>query len=126
METDERATFLTGELDAWINETRAQRRKFRRRALLFKILAVCFAAAITVMLGLKVDAAWADLFRNIALILGASITIFNAIDAFYDFVGRTINSPLLTRKIASSLSLIRIFVSPFADAYLRPNLKLTH
>jgi len=32
----------------------------------------------------------------------------------------------LTHKIASYLSLIRMFVPLFADAYLRPNLKLTH
>ncbi len=41
-------------------------------------------------------------------------------------VGRTIKSPLLTHKIARSSSLIRMFVLPFVDAYLRPNLKLTH
>jgi hypothetical protein len=41
-------------------------------------------------------------------------------------VGKTINSPLLPHKTASSLSLIRMFVPLFADAYLRLNLKLTH
>src|SRR5204863_9773388 len=33
-------------------------------------------------------------------------------------VGKTINSPLLTHKIASSLSLMRIYVLYFSDVYL--------
>lgn len=41
-------------------------------------------------------------------------------------VGKTINSPLLTHKFANYLSLIRMFVLLFFDAYLRPNSKLTH
>jgi hypothetical protein len=42
-----------------------------------------------------------------------------------NYVGKTINSPLLTHKIASSLSLIRILVPFFSDAYSCPNSKLT-
>src|SRR6266705_321150 len=41
-------------------------------------------------------------------------------------VRNTITSPLLTHKLASSLSLIRIYILHFIDAYLCPNLKLTH
>jgi len=41
-------------------------------------------------------------------------------------VGKTINSPLLTHKSARKLSLIRICVRCFPDAYSRPNSKLTH
>ena len=40
-------------------------------------------------------------------------------------VGKTINSPLLTHKIASSLSLIRMIAPFFSDAYSCPNSKLT-
>src|SRR5437588_4447675 len=41
-------------------------------------------------------------------------------------VRKTINSPLLTYKLASSLSLIRMYVRHFIDAYLRPKSNLTH
>ena len=41
-------------------------------------------------------------------------------------VGKTIKSPLLTHKIAISLSLMRIYVLYFSDAYHCPSLKLTH
>ena len=41
-------------------------------------------------------------------------------------VRKTINSPLLTHKFASYLSLVGIFVLLFFDAYLHPNSKLTH
>jgi hypothetical protein len=39
---------------------------------------------------------------------------------------KTINSPLLTHKIAISLSLMRIYVLYFSDAYHCLSLKLTH
>jgi hypothetical protein len=42
--------------------------------------------------------------------------------AVYISVGKTINSPLLTHKIAISLSLMRIYVLYFSDVYCR----LTH
>jgi len=41
------------------------------------------------------------------------------------YVGKTINSPLLTHKFASSLSLIRMIVPFLSDAYSCPNSKLT-
>ncbi len=41
-------------------------------------------------------------------------------------VKKTISSPLLAHKIASSSSLMRIYVLFFSDAYLRPNSPLTH
>src|SRR6266496_5452435 len=44
----------------------------------------------------------------------------------FTLVGKTINSPLLTHKIAISLSLMRIYVLYFSDVYHCPNLKLTH
>jgi hypothetical protein len=67
-------------------------------------------------------------------ILSLSRTAFISLSEHIDYstpegmlhVGKTINSPLLTYKIASSLSLIRRFVPSFFDSYLRPNLKLTH
>src|SRR5260221_6573062 len=41
-------------------------------------------------------------------------------------VGKSINSPFLTHKVASHLSLIRMFVLFCSDAYLRLNSKLPH
>ena len=42
------------------------------------------------------------------------------------FVRKTIYSPVLTHKIASSLSLMRRYVLVLVEAYLRPKPKLTH
>ena len=44
----------------------------------------------------------------------------------FPYVRNTINSPLLTHNFASKSSLMRTYVPLFTDAYLRPNLKLTH
>ncbi len=99
MDTDARLKFLQGELKELIELTSRERKKNRKQALRYKILSVCFAAAITVLLGLKVDAALADIFRNIALVFGAAITVFNAIEAFYDFRSLWVNQTIFREQL---------------------------
>lgn len=84
MDKDERFSFLQEELDQLLQQTHRHRKESKRKAFIYKMLAVSFAAAITVLLGLKVEGVLADVFRDIALGLGATITVLNAADAFYD------------------------------------------
>jgi hypothetical protein len=82
MDKDERFSFLQEELDRFLLQTNRHRKESKRKAFIYKMLAVSFAAAITVLLGLKVEGVLADVFRDIALGLGATITVLNAADAF--------------------------------------------
>ena len=84
MNTGEKLKFFAKELDDRIKDFAHKRNRDKNRAFGLKLLAVFFAAAITVLLGLKVAEPWAEIFRNLALGLWAIITVVNAVDAFYD------------------------------------------
>src|SRR5262249_30830912 len=73
----------------------------KRAALGYKIMAVCFAATITILLGVRVDAPLTDIFRDVALVLGAMTTVVNAIDAFYDYRSLWIRRTLLLARLSS-------------------------
>jgi hypothetical protein len=94
MDIDERLKYLQTELDNAISRVSQKRDRERNRAFTWKVLSVSFAAAITVLLGLQVNGILMGTFRNIALILGATITVLNAVEAFYDerslWINRTI------------------------------------
>jgi hypothetical protein len=84
MDKDERFSFLQEELKLLLQQANRHRKSSKNKAFLYKMLAVSFAAAITILLGLKVEGVVADIFRDIALGLGATITVLNAADAFFD------------------------------------------
>jgi hypothetical protein len=84
MEIEEKLKFLQKELDARILEFKRKRNGDKQKAFGLKILAVSFAATITVLLGLKVEGDWAKILQSVALLLGALITVLNAVEAFYD------------------------------------------
>jgi hypothetical protein len=76
--------FFKDDLDTHVRRITRKRNRDKRKAFSLKIISVAFAAAITVLLGLKTDEKQAEYFRNIALVLGAAITYLSAVDAFYD------------------------------------------
>jgi hypothetical protein len=76
--------FFKDELDSHVRRITRKRNRDKNKAFSLKIIAVAFAAAITVLLGLKTDEKQAKYFQNVALVLGAAITYLSAVDAFYD------------------------------------------
>lgn len=84
MGSEKKLKFLEKELDNRINDTVKKRNGDKIKAFALKILAVCFAATITILLGLKINDNLTKLFQDIALALGAIITVLNAVEAFYD------------------------------------------
>jgi hypothetical protein len=84
MNLEEKIKYLKKEIDDRIKDFAHKRKRDKNKAFGLKIIAVVLAAAITVLLGLKVDENWAKVFQNIALVFGATITILNAVEAFYD------------------------------------------
>lgn len=85
MKTEEKLKLIESEIDDRVREFARKRHGDKRRAFGLKVLSVLLAAIITVLLGLKVEAGWSDLLRNIALVFGALITVINAYEAFYDY-----------------------------------------
>lgn len=84
MDIGEKVKILKQEMDDRIKYTARKRVSDKKRAFGIKILAVCFAASVTVLLGLKVNENLAGILQSIALVLSAVITVLNAVEAFYD------------------------------------------
>lgn len=84
MNISERLIYLQSEMDKTISSFKSDRQHDRMMAFRLKISSILFASIITILLGLKVDSFWSELFKNIALILGSVITVINAVDAFYN------------------------------------------
>lgn len=84
MDTGQKLKVLQKELDERIRDTKRKRSGDKNKAFGLKILVVCFAATVTVLLGLKVDENLAGIFQGIALVLSAVITVLNAVEAFFD------------------------------------------
>lgn len=84
MSDEEKLKFFESELDSRIKDVSQKRKRDKTKAFSLKIFAVIFAAAITMLLGLKVDDTTGLILQNLALMLGAIITILNAVEAFYD------------------------------------------
>lgn len=90
----ERITFLTSELDRQHLRFVRRRRRDKRKAFALQMATVTLSATITVLLGLRVAGTAQQVFANIALVLGALVTVLAAMEAFFDhrglWVGRTV------------------------------------
>ncbi len=84
MDTNKKLEFLRQQLDTRIKDFRPKREHNKRFAFQLKISSVLLAALITIILGLKVDNSWSPTLQNIALVMGALITVINAVEAFFD------------------------------------------
>ena len=102
MDTDEKLKFIEDELNERIERQSRRRNGDKRRALGYKAIAVCFSAAITILLGVRVvDGTLIEIFRDVALVLGAMTTVVNAIDAFYDYRSLWVRRTLLVARLSS-------------------------
>jgi hypothetical protein len=84
MNMEEKVKFFEKELDGRIKDFAKKRNRDKARAFGLKITTVMFAALITILLGIKVDASIAKILQNIALMLGAVVSVVSAMDAFFD------------------------------------------
>jgi hypothetical protein len=85
MSTKEQRQFLEEELARLIKRFKGERDRHKKKAVLLKALAVSLAGLVTILLGLKVPAGSTQpILANIALVLGAVITVVSAYEAFFD------------------------------------------
>ncbi|ERI93963.1 hypothetical protein HMPREF1982_01271 [Clostridiales bacterium oral taxon 876 str. F0540] len=78
---------------------KSKHRRTKNRAYAIKITSVCFSALITVILGLSASGSLLDIFKDIALVLGAAVTIINAVDAFYNYGALWIKNAVTLSKL---------------------------
>ncbi len=84
MKVDDKLTLLTADIDERIDNFAKKRRRDKKKAFGLKMFTVLFAAMVTILLGVEGFTQYGTWLKNIALILGASITVINAMDAFFD------------------------------------------
>ena len=85
MNTAERLNCLQTDLDKLVTRYSGEAGRHKKTALTLKITSVIFAALITVLLGLTLESeALKDTLRNVALTLGAVVTVLSAYEAFFD------------------------------------------
>ncbi len=84
MKASEKLEYLTTELGKVIKSYEHKQTWDRIWSYSLKILTTFLAAAITVLLGLKLPVEWTQTVTNLALALGGTITLISAADAFLD------------------------------------------
>jgi hypothetical protein len=84
MKASEKLEYLTTELGKVIKSYEHKQNWDRIWSYSLKILTTFLAAAITVLLGLKLPVEWTQTVTNLALALGGTITLISAADAFLD------------------------------------------
>jgi hypothetical protein len=83
-ELQNKAEWLKGRVDSSVESVRKMRDGHQRKASLVKILSVTLSAAVTVLIGWQTSG-WDTLLRNVALALGATVTLLSALEPFFNF-----------------------------------------
>ena len=84
MEKTKTIGFLKGQVKEYVALYNKKRQLNKYLSFGIKLLGALLAASITVILGLTFEGKSENLFKNIALIFGALITIVNTWDAFFN------------------------------------------
>ena len=85
MSQTERQAWFRKELDGLITTFRRDRQRHKRLAVVLKAITVSMAGLVTILLGWKATADVSPpVLANLALVLGALITVVSAYEAFFD------------------------------------------
>jgi hypothetical protein len=84
MDEPETLKALRMELDKQLRIFSARRRRDKRKSTALQMATVSLSAIITVLLGLRLDPKPGSILTNVALGLGAVVTILAAYDSFFD------------------------------------------
>jgi uncharacterized membrane protein YcjF (UPF0283 family) len=82
-ETDAGWRFVRGEVDRQLAVFARRRRRDKRKAFALQLATVTLSATVTVLLGLRTSEETRAWLLNVALVLGALITVLAAAEAFF-------------------------------------------
>lgn len=98
MELKEKADILMREINCSIGYFEYKHKRTKMRAYMIRISSVAFSAFITVLLGLNIYGL-GEIFKNIALVLGAFVAIINSVDSFYDYKALWVKNTITLVKL---------------------------
>jgi ABC-type multidrug transport system fused ATPase/permease subunit len=84
---EDRIKFIEDKIQEYINFYKKRREWNRFLSFTVKLLVAIFAVAITAILGFTFEGKSGNILKNIALILGALITVINTLDMFINHKG---------------------------------------
>jgi Protein of unknown function (DUF4231) len=99
MNVEQRMAFLRAELDRQQQRFTRRRRRDKRKAFALQMATVVLSATITVLLGLRLDAGLQRALANIALVLGALVTVLAAMEAFFNHRGLWVTRTITVRRL---------------------------
>lgn len=80
----QKADWLRKKIKESIEDTRRNKKTNQNRASYIKVSIIVLSGAATILLGLQI-AGLEESFRNIAFALGATVTLLNALEPFFNF-----------------------------------------
>jgi hypothetical protein len=95
----ERVGFLRAELDRQQQRFTRRRRRDKRKSFALQMATVALSATITVLLGLRVGAGLQRTLANLALVLGALVTVLAAMEAFFNHRGLWVARTVTVRRL---------------------------
>jgi ABC-type multidrug transport system fused ATPase/permease subunit len=113
MDCKAKCTNLNSEVDCLINYFSRKQTKTKRRAYTLRISSVIFSAMITVVLGITTNNGMEDVLRNVAIFLGAFVSIINAVDAFYNYNALWIKNAVTLSRLRALRTKISFYAAGF-------------
>lgn len=83
-EIEKKADWLKNKISESKEDIKKKKRQYKRKASIIKVITLIFSTAITILLGIKIDSSGEHL-ASIAFIIGALVTLLNALEPFFNF-----------------------------------------
>jgi Protein of unknown function (DUF4231) len=116
----ERVTFLRAELDRQQQRFVRRRRRDKRKSFALQMATVALSAAITVLLGLRVNDGLQRHLANVALVLGALVTVLAAMEAFFNHHGLWVTRTVTVRKLEELRRQAEYQLAGLSDGEIQP------
>jgi hypothetical protein len=120
MHVEERVAFLQAELDRQHQRFTRRRRRDKRKSFALQMATVALSATITVLLGLRVAAGLQRTLANLALGLGALVTVLAAMEAFFNHRGLWVARTVTVRRLEELGRQVDYQLAGLADGEVQP------
>jgi hypothetical protein len=120
MLVEEQVGFLRAELDRQQQQYVRRRRRDKRKSFALQMATVALSATITVLLGLRVEAGLQRTLANIALVLGALVTVLAAMEAFFNHRGLWVSRTITVRRLEELRRQADYQLAGLADGEVQP------
>jgi Protein of unknown function (DUF4231) len=115
-----RLAFLRLELDRQQQRFQSMRKRDKRRAFRLQMGTVAFSATITVLLGIRVGARVQPVLANVALALGALVTVLAAYEAFFNHRGLWLNRTVTVHRLFELRGQMSYRLAGLEDSEVQP------